>query len=101
MCNCQSSNRPDRPGDVKERVLDPRPYFDFATKTVCVDDCIADDILELWQAGIFTRLSCCGHNLTAHADVALHDIDQTADAVAILRRTGRDWRVFAHTEHQS
>ena len=97
-CNCQSCNHPETTGQVPERVIDPRKYFDFCTKTVCVDECIADDILALWQAGIFTRHSCCNHNNFDHADVALYDINDMAEAAIILRKSRRDWRVFAHTQ---
>lgn len=30
--------------------------------TVCVDQCIKDLILELWDKGIETTGCCCGHN---------------------------------------
>ena len=99
MCDCISYNR-DTPGatGTPNAVLDPRKYFGFCTREVCVDACIAGAILSLWKAGIFTRHCCCYHNKTNYAEVALHDIDDMAAAVRILRQTGRDWRVFAHTE---
>jgi len=98
-CNCVSSNQPIHTQTAPERVLDPRKYFDFCTKTVCVDECIADHILSLWQSGIFTRHSCCNHNQRDFAEVALHDIEDMQSAAFILRKTGRDWRVFAHTSN--
>jgi len=62
-CTCRSSNRPDI-GETPERILDPNEYFDWTTpaKKVAVDECIADEVLALWKAGIWTRGSCCGHN---------------------------------------
>lgn len=33
------------------------------TKWVSVDPCIAGEVWELWQHGIITTGSCCGHNL--------------------------------------
>lgn len=100
MCDCISYNKPNEASSTPERVVDPRPYFSFCTKTVCVDECIADDILALWAAGIFTRHSCCNHNEKDFAEVALHDIEDTAQAAKILRKSGRDWRVFAHTNKE-
>jgi hypothetical protein len=31
-------------------------------KWVCVDTCLVQEIAELWQLGIETIESCCGHN---------------------------------------
>ena len=62
-CTCRSSNRPDI-GETPERILDPNEYFkwDVPAKKVAVDECIADEVLALWKAGIWTMGSCCGHN---------------------------------------
>lgn len=29
---------------------------------ICVDRCIVDQVVELWEAGVKTYGSCCGHN---------------------------------------
>jgi hypothetical protein len=34
----------------------------FTCKYVCIDKCIASEILDLWDAGIETTGCCCGHN---------------------------------------
>jgi len=31
-------------------------------KSVCIDVCLASEILELWKLGIVTTGCCCGHN---------------------------------------
>lgn len=31
-------------------------------ETICVDACLADEILHLWDLGITTTGCCCGHN---------------------------------------
>lgn len=43
----------------KERV---RRLSEGISPTVCVDGCIKDKILELWDKGIETTGCCCGHN---------------------------------------
>lgn len=62
-CTCRSSNRPDI-GETPETILDPNEYFDWDSPVdkVAVDECIADEVLALWEAGIWTKGSCCGHN---------------------------------------
>ena len=45
-----------------------RSYKDAAAKAglstdgICVDTCIAPQVIELWEAGVPTFGSCCGHN---------------------------------------
>lgn len=31
--------------------------------TLCIDSCILDEVLWLWEYGIITNGSCCGHNI--------------------------------------
>lgn len=33
-------------------------------KTVCIDQCLAEEIQHLWSLGITTTGCCCGHNKT-------------------------------------
>lgn len=61
-CNCKSYNW--GIGKVQEVVL-PRPNWladGQRLNGVPVDACIADDIKRLWEAGVRTAGSCCGHN---------------------------------------
>ena len=42
---------------------------------ICIDPCIYDEIKSLWNAGIYTYGSCCGHNLNeSFVTVAEKDI---------------------------
>lgn len=94
MCDCQSYNQPERTGSVPEVVLDQSAYFpDTAKPTVCVDACISGAITELWEHGIRTRHSCCGHN-SQPPSVGLDQVNDFLRAVSILRRDMRPWRVF-------
>lgn len=91
MCDCRSYNA-DVPGKalesgamgVPEVELDPRRYFADATKTVCVDACLAGLITALWQAGVRTYGCCCGHNGRFPAHVIVQD-GQVTLAVAVLQ----------------
>lgn len=40
----------------------PPPQFGFTRVPLGIDRCIALEVLDLWQAGIKTLASCCGHN---------------------------------------
>lgn len=66
MCKCISRNRPN-----KRQTIPPRkmrmlcaiyPDGKKKYKNVFIDECIADDVQKLWDNGIFTLSSCCGHN---------------------------------------
>ena len=44
---------------------------------VSIDPCIYNEICELWEAGITTYGSCCGHNITeSFVNVAECNIDK-------------------------
>lgn len=60
MCNCKSYNRPDLGGDVEEVVLQA-PEWSHRDH-ICIDACIVPVIQHLWDKGIETHSSCCGHN---------------------------------------
>lgn len=62
-CDCISYNRPDLGGKTPEVVLQVPKWAKTAErKTVCVDACIAGHVKALWDFGIWTLNSCCGHN---------------------------------------
>lgn len=44
------------------------------SQTICIDPCIIDEVKELWDLGIITFGSCCGHN-KAESFVNVHDKD--------------------------
>jgi len=62
-CDCISYNghSPDRRG-TPETVLTVPDWVSRERRTVCVDTCIAEHVKALWEAGIWTEASCCGHN---------------------------------------
>jgi hypothetical protein len=61
MCNCHSYNA--GTGDVPEVLFNAKDYFEVdKSKIVCIDACISEQIKMLWQNGIWTLGSCCGHN---------------------------------------
>jgi hypothetical protein len=97
MCDCQSYNQPECTGSVPEVVLNQARYFsDTGRPTVAVDACIALMIDRLWQAGIRTRHSCCGHNgRFGPASVGLDSANDVPRAADLLRQDGRTWRIFA------
>ncbi len=62
-CDCRSYNA--QIGTVEERVLKVSDYYKKCTNkelTICVDNCIADQIIMLWENDIWTQGCCCGHN---------------------------------------
>jgi hypothetical protein len=66
-CSCQGVDT----GSYNNQVtLVPPPHMAAYKKkqggapTICVDTCIADEILNLWSMGITTTGCCCGHNKT-------------------------------------
>jgi len=62
-CNCISNNRPDKGGTEKSVYMEFPKSFNYEDKQgVLIDPCIADIIQELWDNGVETGGSCCGHN---------------------------------------
>jgi hypothetical protein len=65
MCNCHSYNMDT--GDNPNIILYPPSHIGFTypdgepIETVCVDACIAQVIQHLWDNGVKTMNSCCGH----------------------------------------
>lgn len=65
-CNCASYNNPERvrpttSGPAPEVVMTPPFDLGDGRETVCVDACIATVVQHLWDCGIVTLGSCCGH----------------------------------------
>ena len=63
MCKCHSYNKdnPDSEKDM-EVILTPPEQLGIGRDSVCVDACISNVINHLWDSGIATLNSCCGHN---------------------------------------
>ncbi len=96
MCDCRSHNRPDWGGSTPEVVVDYRQYFpDSQRDTICVDACIVDAMMALWQAGVRTGGCCCGHNRQGGPpSVFITDPAQAVLANDILAADGRPWQVI-------
>jgi len=96
MCDCISYNgQVEGQSGTPEVVLDPRKYFDFCTKIVCVDACIADHIVALWEAGIWTGSCCCGHNNTFPRHVLVNNPEDGYRAKQILMERKAGLSVWA------
>lgn len=86
MCDCISYNRPDLGGSKVSVVR----------RGISLDPCIADQIEALWDAGIETVHSCCGHNgAFGPASVGVLKSNDYLRAISILLKDRkRPWRVF-------
>lgn len=67
MCECISPVREDFTGSVPPVMMECdywncRPDLDGTIKRFSVDACMAPRIQKLWDKGIKTYSSCCGHN---------------------------------------
>jgi hypothetical protein len=62
MCDCRSYNK--ATGTVPEVVLKRPDWLPDGQRIngVPVDACIADTVQYLWDSGVVTMGSCCGHN---------------------------------------
>ena len=96
MCNCYSYNGDF--GSEPPTILNPNHYFNWShtAKKVCVDACIAEEIEALWEAGIWTRGSCCGHGEYGNANVVVAKREDPEEAVAVLKEIDpeREWDVL-------
>lgn len=97
-CLCKSYNDPQAYQTVENRIL----TYPFTGKTVCIDDCIADTILFLWDKDIQTVGSCCGHNQD-HPSLVLEQESAKDNTIAAviqaIRDSGdlRDWDILSWT----
>lgn len=57
MCNCKNI----KPGSYANQILVILPW---GKEYVGIDACILSTLHKLWNAGVKTIESCCGHNLT-------------------------------------
>lgn len=48
----------------------------YKNNEIEVDDCIVDEIKELWEKGIHTCSCCCGHNNEFLAHIMVQEIDE-------------------------
>lgn len=97
MCNCKSYNW--AIGEDEEAVLTPPEELGLHRgDTVFIDACIANVIKHLWDNGIATLNSCCGHNRVAPSIVVQQNC--TDDEAENIRQTiaevdDRDWVILS------
>jgi len=101
-CSCLSYNWDI--GTVPNVML-PAPSWS-SQESICIDACIADAILALWDEGIQTGASCCGHGgfvpdwidgAVPHGpEVIVMDNEDAELAARVLRRVdqSRHWKVL-------
>jgi hypothetical protein len=88
-----------------ERILVTPEWAPTDRKTVCVDECIADAVQAIWDAGVWTLGSCCGHNNLEMRGVIVEQADK-AEAIRLLEgidptiRVGAWQLVFSAPPHQ-
>ena len=92
-CRCRSNSNPEWGGDIPPVTL-PRPAWSTREQGISIDKCIAQTIQMLWDNGVTTMGSCCGHNRESPTVI----LDANADAeqaIALLRvNDGRMWKVM-------
>lgn len=74
-CDCISYNRPEPYQKTPSALLEVPHRWANEAQTVCVDACIADQVVALWEAGIWTLSTCCGHNGAAPRHVVVNEAE--------------------------
>ena len=65
-------------------------------RSVAVDECIVNEIKNLWQHEVQTLGCCCGHGKEV-ANVIIaekYNEDQIKFVAKLLKRTGRSWEIL-------
>lgn len=93
MCDCKSYNS--EVGSIPEVIL-PRPGWlpdGVRVNGVPVDACIATTVAKLWERGILTASSCCGHNgLLGNPSLVLgENVDPVEAAKVLMEIDSRQW----------
>jgi hypothetical protein len=89
-------------GTVEERILYPKHIYTDKTRAICVDECIADVVLHLWERGVVTYGSCCGHNgLIGKPSIIIDDnasIAMVKQIRAVIKEVdNREFEIFSST----
>lgn len=77
-----------------ERIVEPPAYWKWHHPTICVDSCIADEVLALWAEGIITLGSCCGHGKRRPSLVLNEDRNMAELARQALASSDRNWELL-------
>lgn len=93
-CSCISYNQPKPHQTVPSRILAPPRWANSSRDGICVDECIADVVLALWDARVWTMGSCCGHgDVTRRAIIV--DRSEREKAAKVVRDMGDDAQILA------
>lgn len=89
-CNCRSHNW--EVGEVPE-VIVPAPPHMAHKESYCIDACIVNVIKHLWDKGVVTLSSCCGHGVVP-ASVVIGENENGMWVREFIHRVDkRDWEV--------
>ncbi len=62
---------------------------------ICIDACIAGVVLAVWDQGVRTLGSCCGHGKRPPSLVLTEDVEQPALARQVMGELGdRTWELL-------
>lgn len=97
-CNCHSYNwaigeKPEIILEIPDFVQDEALRIN-PTAGVCVDACIAATVKALWDRGVVTLGSCCGHGRMAPSLVLGDNEDCDAVASALVDVDPRPWELW-------
>jgi hypothetical protein len=101
MCNCKSYNWDGKllNSSTDEEVVVKLPEFMVEVidkDTVCIDSCIVDTIMALWENEIITLGCCCGHNEERPSVVVQAREPHAHRVKTVLERIGdnRNWKIL-------
>lgn len=84
MCKCVNVKM----GTYSNQTVMITPWFPY--KQVGIDNCLLEEILMLWETGVRTLESCCGHNITnGYIAVDAASIDKMK-SLGYTQREGRE-----------
>lgn len=63
MCKCEANIKTGEYSNQSILNLPEHMSKYWSKETICVDNCLVDEIKMLWDLGIITTGCCCGHNL--------------------------------------
>jgi hypothetical protein len=58
---------------------------------ICIDSCIADDIMTGWAHGVRTLASCCGHDLFRGPSIV---IDSSPEQIELAKEIFPTWTIY-------